>query len=158
MEPNNNTPTAAFAAWFATCNHHGLPWQTDPKELEEAYKAGYNAGYRVGGKALDGPSKADSVAFTGICAMDVYNAYPRKVGKAAALKAIEKASRLADVSYEHLLERARAYRDATATWPKEDRQYIPHPATWFTRASYDDDPAEWQRGGAATVSQFRTTH
>ncbi len=38
-----------------------------------------------------------------------------------------------------------AYRDATALWPNGDKQFIPHPATWYNRGSYDDDPETWKR-------------
>ena len=55
----------------------------------------------------------------------------------------------------HLLDRVTAYAAAVATWPEADRQFIPHPATWFNRGSYDDDPATWQRRGATAVAAPR---
>ena len=91
-----------------------------------------------------------------ITAEDIYAAYPRKVGKQAAVKAINKAAKRVG-SLSELLSCTKAYAAATATWPAADKQFIPHPATWFNRGSYDDDPKEWVRGAAATPSQFRET-
>ena len=76
----------------------------------------------------------------------IYLAYPRRQGRADALKAIAKAL-AAGQSAERLLERSAAFATATALWPEPDRAFIPHPATWFNRASYDDDPATWVRHG-----------
>jgi len=74
----------------------------------------------------------------------IYEAYPRKSGKADALKAIQKA--LVAHPAEKLLAATQAYATATAAWPEADRKFIPHPATWFNRGSYDDDPETWKRG------------
>lgn len=78
--------------------------------------------------------------------MQIYDAYPKHVGRAAALKAIEKQT-LSSIPPERLLERTQAYAQAIAGWPREDRQFIPHPATWFNRGSFDDDPSTWLRTG-----------
>jgi len=93
-----------------------------------------------------------------ITAEDIYAAYPRKVGKQAALKAIEKAHKSQYKTMWMLLQLTQAYAAAVAQWPAADKQYVPHPATWFNRGSYDDDPKEWQRGAAATPSQFSKTN
>jgi uncharacterized protein YdaU (DUF1376 family) len=82
----------------------------------------------------------------------IYQAYPRKVGKQAALKAIDKAvEQVAKANgwpirdaQEFLFERTQAYARSPAG---NDGEYTPHPATWFNRGSYDDDPAEWRRNG-----------
>lgn len=91
----------------------------------------------------------------------IYACYPRKVGKNAAIKAIIKAEREVrdgdHGGWDYLLKQTRAYADAVATWPAADKQYIPHPATWYNRGSYDDDPKEWQRGAEQT-SQFSKKH
>ena len=82
----------------------------------------------------------------------IYKAYPRKVGKEAARKAIAKA--LKGKSADELMTATKAFADAVKQWPEADRCFIPHPATWFNRGSYDDDPSEWQRKGAARKSEF----
>lgn len=62
-----------------------------------------------------------------------WEAYPRKVGKGAALKAFEKAVK--KTSAEVILA-------AIATWiqkPLPEMQYIPHPATWLNQERWQDD-------------------
>lgn len=76
-------------------------------------------------------------------AQAIYQAYPRKQGRQDAMKAIERA--LHACPAERLLERTKAYAAAVALWPAGDRQFIPHPSTWFNRGSYEDDPATWAR-------------
>lgn len=91
----------------------------------------------------------------------IYQAYPRKVGKKDALKAIanaiktldqEKATRSQSPAAT-ILEATKAYATAVATWPLKDRAYIPFPATWMNRGSYLDDPKEWARAGAAPINE-----
>jgi hypothetical protein len=43
------------------------------------------------------------------------------------------------------LEATKAYAGATKAWPAADLQYVPHPATWFYRGSFEDDRANWNR-------------
>lgn len=68
----------------------------------------------------------------------VYAEYPRKVARPDALRAIEKA--LKKVGFSDLLEKTKAFAKAVEQHP---RGWIPHPATWFNRESYNDDPKEW---------------
>lgn len=68
----------------------------------------------------------------------IYQAYPKKVAPDAARKAIKKA--LKKIDGETLLKRTREYA-AAIVW--KERQFIPNPATWFNRESFNDDPAEW---------------
>jgi hypothetical protein len=80
---------------------------------------------------------------------EIYKAYPRKVGKKAAIKAILRGVqhlkargmpiREAEV---YLFRRVQSYARSPAG---NDGEFTPHPATWFNRGSYDDDPQEWQR-------------
>ena len=79
----------------------------------------------------------------------IYAAYPRKVGKQAAVQAIRKA--MEAVGYEALLEATSAYCATVAGWSMEDRKFIPHPATWFRAGRYDDDRREWVRGNGKQV-------
>jgi hypothetical protein len=82
-------------------------------------------------------------------AENIYEAYPRKTGRAAAIKSILKAMKDHDPAF--LLERTTAYASAIH-W--QDRQFIPHPATWFNGDRFNDDPAEWQD---PKTSKARTT-
>jgi len=85
-----------------------------------------------------------------LTAAEIYAAYPRKVAKAAAFKAIEKALKAArkanpESGSANLLKAVQAYAEAVSQWPKDERRFVPHPATWFNRGSHDDDPSEWTR-------------
>lgn len=74
---------------------------------------------------------------------DIYQAYPRKVGPAAAMKSIEKACKLIDP--KELLQAVRDYEAATSQWPEADRDYIPMPTTWFNQQRWMEDRKEWTR-------------
>lgn len=106
----------------------------EKEEEKDKDKEEDNQGSAEGGQASPPPPTIE----------DIYVAYPRKQGKADALNAIAKALKRG-VSAERLLERTHAYATATDAWPEDDRRYIPHPATWFNRGSYDDDPGAWVR-------------
>lgn len=72
-------------------------------------------------------------------AEQIYDAYPRKVGKRDAIKKIQRALR--EVPFAELLDKTKQF---AATVNGHDRKYIPYPGTWFHQARYDDDPTEWQ--------------
>ena len=72
----------------------------------------------------------------------IYEAYPRKVGRGAAMKAILKA--LKAVPYEELLEAVREYARAREG---QEREYTPYPATWFNQERWADDREEWWPSG-----------
>jgi len=78
----------------------------------------------------------------------VYQAYPRKIGKQKALKAITKAlsaiaARNGSVdAVAWMVERVQRFARSAKGQAGE---FCPHPATWFNEGRYDDDPAEWQR-------------
>lgn len=79
----------------------------------------------------------------------IYSAYPRKVARKDAMKAI--ANALAAVPFEKLFAATTAYAEAVAKWtPDERAKFVPHPATWFNRESYLDDPKEWERKSGQT--------
>ena len=85
----------------------------------------------------------------------IYWAYPKHVGKRAALKAITKA--LDHIDYEELLAAVTEYAAAVSG---AEKQYIPHPATWINNRRWEDDRDEWKdegrngkpkRGAEATI-------
>lgn len=88
----------------------------------------------------------------------IYLSYPRKVGRRAAIKAIEQAAeRIAKGSLSErmtacvdpeafLLAKTKAFSDAVSKWPEAEQHFCPHPSTWFNQERYDDDPKEWVRG------------
>lgn len=74
----------------------------------------------------------------------IYMAYPRKVAPDAALRAIQR--RFAEgIAAETLLQAVTAYAAATAG---TEREFIPHPASWFNAGRFQDDPSEWTRQSA----------
>lgn len=73
----------------------------------------------------------------------IYEVYPKKVGGAVALKAIAKALKVK--SFEYLLEATTAWAEACKTMTPEEKQFVPHPATWFNQARYDDDRFFWNK-------------
>jgi hypothetical protein len=76
-------------------------------------------------------------------ALVIYDLYPKKIGKALAIKSIAKA--INEHGSDKLIESVTAYAKATASWSEQDRQYIPHPATWFNQARFLDDRVEWYK-------------
>lgn len=82
---------------------------------------------------------------------DIYQTYPRKVGKRDAFRAIEKAlRRLVKGECGELLDKQQAAELLIAKTSKfaesdagRNGSYTPYPATWFNRSSYLDDESEW---------------
>ena len=81
------------------------------------------------------PAQEDSVAAS------IYALYPRKVARAAALKAIKKA--LVENPDIDMSEAVTEYAKATSTWKESDKTYIPYPASWFNGGCFLDDRNEW---------------
>lgn len=72
-------------------------------------------------------------------AEEIYQCYPLKVGKPAALKAIAKAIKSNPSDY--LRERTAEYAKAVVGTDT----FLPHPSTWFNEERYNDDPSTWVR-------------
>lgn len=70
----------------------------------------------------------------------LYAAYPRKVARDAALKAIAQA--LKRVEFPELLEAVTAYAKSR---DGKDPNLTPYPATWFNAGRWNDDRSEWDR-------------
>jgi hypothetical protein len=70
----------------------------------------------------------------------IYDAYPKKVGKPAAVRSIKAA--LKKVEPDWLLQTTQAYAKAVNG---ADQTFIPNPATWFNQERYNDDPKTWKR-------------
>jgi hypothetical protein len=154
------TPKAqtAFDAWYQPI----LYPSSMTKDMESAFWAGFYAGvtFAIAETEVSCDCQAGDAGSTPdgsiVTADTIYAAYPRKVGKQAAIKIIKRLT-FNNISPAWLLERTLAYAKATESWSQEDKKYIPHPATWFNRGSYDDDPKEWERN-SAPASQFSVSH
>lgn len=68
-----------------------------------------------------------------------WKAYPKKVGKGAALKAFEKAKVNADLIV--VIEKSIEQQKKTDQWKKENGQFIPNPATWLNQQRWEDEVA-----------------
>ena len=69
---------------------------------------------------------------------EIYEAYPKRVAKEAAIVAIEKALRKSKLESSAMLALVRAYaeqREGAEGHP----QYTPNPATWFNQGRYADE-------------------
>jgi hypothetical protein len=66
-----------------------------------------------------------------------WRAYPRKVGKGAAVKAWSKI-KPNDELQQKILTAIEAQKK-TDQWSRDGGQYIPHPATWLNAARWDDE-------------------
>ena len=69
---------------------------------------------------------------------EIYLAYPRHIGKEAAIVAIEKALRKSKIEPAAMLALVTAYaqqREGAEGHP----QFTPHPATWFNQGRYADE-------------------
>jgi uncharacterized protein YdaU (DUF1376 family) len=93
--------------------------------------------------------------------LQIYEAYPRSVGRGAALKAIAGAVRRVSGGAEgeepcEVREARQRLLTATARYAESpagrnpDRSKIPHPATWFNQSRYLDDQADWQATGESS--------
>jgi hypothetical protein len=98
------------------------------------------------GTATSKTSEAGTVASTRraahALAVSIYDLYPRKVGREKAVQAILRA--FLKVDPETLKAKVEEYAAAVTKWPRDRRQFIPHPTTWFNQGRWDDDPAEWE--------------
>lgn len=75
-----------------------------------------------------------------------WRAYPKKVGKGAALRAWSKT----DPPLEAVLS-SLEWQCRQPDWLRDQGQYIPHPATWLNRRGWEDEPFH------APASEMRPT-
>jgi len=69
---------------------------------------------------------------------ELYQAYPRKVGTAAAKRAIERA--LKRESFSVLMEKVVAFAGRMEPFRGTDKwQFVPHPSTWFNQDRWQDE-------------------
>jgi hypothetical protein len=77
---------------------------------------------------------------------EIYDCYPRKVGRPEAIKAICGAiSR--GTSPIVLLERTQAYAKVRSS---QDNGFTPYPSTWFNQERFNDDPETWKNDNGKT--------
>lgn len=80
-------------------------------------------------------------------AEEIYQAYPRKVGRPKAIKAIMKVlsnpprSVPTSTWAKQVLHLTQAYAKARHG---EDHSFTPHPSTFFNQHRFEDDPSTWK--------------
>lgn len=77
---------------------------------------------------------------------EIYQYYPRKVARSKAMESIAKAIARevksqggVDEAIAFLFAKTRLYGQIAKKVPREDRQFIPYPATWFNQERYHDE-------------------
>lgn len=86
----------------------------------------------------------------------IYAAYPRHVGRIAAIAAIKRAVLRESKALGEARARKMIYEAVQrfAASPAGNKgHFTPHCATWMNRGSYLDDPAEWEDQAASPVSR-----
>ncbi len=68
---------------------------------------------------------------------EFWDEYPKKVGKADALKAWKRA-KITEEIFERILQAVRAAK-ASEQWRRENGRFIPNPATWINQGRWDDE-------------------
>lgn len=91
-------------------------------------------------KAQEKPSDANELE----AIKAIYQAYPRHVAPEAAYRAIKKA--LGKFPFYTILFATTSYAEAVKSWPPNEKKFVPMPASWFNRGSYNDNPGDWKRG------------
>lgn len=77
-------------------------------------------------------------------------AYPRKVGKLAAIKAWVRIQ--PDVQlYLRIIAKVKE-ETHSEQWQKDNGSFIPHPATWLNQGRWDDEPVEIVKGKSTAAS------
>jgi hypothetical protein len=76
------------------------------------------------------------------CEQLIYDAYPKHVGKPAALRAIKTALKKFKKE-DHALSLLEVTRLYAKSLDGADPQFIPNPATWFNQERYNDNPVTW---------------
>jgi hypothetical protein len=71
---------------------------------------------------------------------EFWQAYPKKIGKQAALKAWKRVKVTAEL-HEKILDAIRLQK-TSAQWQKDNGQFIPNPATWLNQGRWDDEIKE----------------
>lgn len=91
--------------------------------------------------------------------VEFWSAYPRKVGKRAALKAWVKACDAVAADRDIDLVDARALvLEKCILFSKSEKgqsgKFCPYPTTWLNQGRYDDDPVEWGVNPIRTIEEI----
>lgn len=101
-----------------------------PSRVKVASRRVQGEGRKEGKERKEGTESDDSLFDR------FYEAYPRKVGKPAAIKAFAKCK--ADEALVDKMIAAIEEQKQSAQWVKDNGQFIPHPATWLNNERWTD--------------------
>ena len=101
-----------------------------PSRVKVASRRVQGEGRKEGKERKEGTESDDSLFDR------FYEAYPRKVGKLAAIKAFAKCK--ADEALVDQMIAAIEEQKQSAQWVKDNGQFIPHPATWLNNERWAD--------------------
>lgn len=101
-----------------------------PSRVKVASRRVQGEGRKEGKERKEGTESDDSLFDR------FYEAYPRKVGKPAAIKAFAKCK--ADEALVDQMIAAIEEQKQSAQWMKDGGQFIPHPATWLNNERWTD--------------------
>jgi hypothetical protein len=83
--------------------------------------------------------------------LTLYGIYPRKIGKADALKSIDRV--LLNRPFQEMLLAVQEFARKCSREGTEER-FIPHPATWFNKGRYDDEEFKPKHDALAGMKFF----
>lgn len=103
----------------------------------------------------DQPDRTDSTTPTELPLVerrfaDFWAAYPKKVGKAACLKAWKKLK--PDTELFDRIMATLSQQKASEQWSREGGRFIPNPLTWINQGRWDDEAPEAPTGDAGTTT------
>lgn len=89
-----------------------------------------------------------------------WSAYPRRVAKKAAFRALQAVRKNNEVEWERFLNSVQIFARSVRG---KDMQYVPHPATWINGGRWDDEIAEatpindftWKATRGTYVSKYQ---
>ncbi|WP_104565614.1 hypothetical protein [Ralstonia mannitolilytica] len=110
------------------------------RETRVEHASGRDSDVQVGREGKESNKHASTDAMF----EEFWTAYPKKVSKAAALKAYRKIKPSESLQAEILAAVSRA--KTSVDWSKDDGQFIPYPASWLNARRWEDE-APSQGGG-----------
>ena len=134
--------TKAFEGAFQTLANDGFTWLSIPRYTQGILDKDTTS---IPEYPLDrteqNREEQNRTVYTPTQIENIYQAYPRHVGKEVALKAIKNSLLKSGLNYDTMMERVKKF----AISKKGRGEFCPHPSTWFNQGRYDDDPAEWDK-------------
>jgi hypothetical protein len=146
---------------FSKRYENGTKKGRESPENQENSNSNKELAFDVGSKKSESKAKTQPL-FTDSDCEAIYKAYPRRVGKGDAIPAIKKALECiikgeyqgnevtAEEAIAGLKNRVIMFAQSAAG---HKGAYTPHPASWFNKKRYLDDPKEWEDHGNGEINK-----